>query len=68
MPSALFNELMGRTCRCGNPKDEKKTFCLACYRKLPPMMRMALYSRMGDGYEEAYAKAAKYLNAGREVA
>jgi len=40
----------------------KKTFCLECYRALPPLKRMALYCRMGDGYEDAYASAVKFLD------
>ena len=62
MPSSLYQELMGTTCRCGQPKDSKKTFCSKCYFTLHPVMRMSLYQRMGDGYEEAYAKATKFLD------
>jgi hypothetical protein len=62
MPSQLYQELMGTTCRCGQPKDSKKTLCSRCYYKLPPVMRMALYQRMGEGYEEAYERASKFLD------
>ena len=55
--SQLARELIGTTCRCGNSKQTKQTFCRKCYYSLPPEMRRALYRRMGEGYEEAYYRA-----------
>jgi hypothetical protein len=57
----LVAELKAPICRCGNKKANVKTFCTDCYWKLPPLMRMALYQRIGEGYEEARAKAVAYL-------
>ena len=57
----LVRELSGTKCRCGRPKQTNKTFCGQCYYKLPEKMRMALYRRLGHGYEEAYDDAVEYL-------
>lgn len=59
---SLLKELLGTVCRCGKPKQERNTFCYSDYMKLPPAMRKALYSRMGSGYEEAYAAAVRFLD------
>ena len=57
----LLAELRGSRCRCGAAKKEGHTFCRRCYRSLPYHYRMALYDRIGDGYEEAYAAAVREL-------
>lgn len=59
----LVRELVGTTCRCGRSKIEKRTFCATCYWSLPKDVRKRLYSRIGEGYEEAYAEAAELLDA-----
>lgn len=65
---ALFFELSGRKCRCGDPKQARQTFCVNCYYKLPSEVRVALYRRFGNGYEEAYAMAIDHLKSvGRVV-
>jgi len=53
----LHAELLGTKCRCGRAKRSKQTFCFACYSALPLKTQRALYRRMGEGYEEAYAEA-----------
>lgn len=60
----LIDELLGTVCRCGNPKGARKTFCGACYYRLPPPVRNALYRRIGEGYEDAYAQATALLGGG----
>ena len=57
----LIEELAGEVCRCGKRKAGKMTFCAGCYRRLPHPMQMALYRRVGQGYEEAYAAAVEFL-------
>jgi hypothetical protein len=57
----LLRELAGTTCRCGRPKRGRQTFCLDCYVRLTPPRRRALYSLIGEGYEEAYADAVASL-------
>ncbi len=54
---ALVAELQGTACRCGASKKAKQTFCRACYFALPKGQREALYHRVGNGYEAAYAAA-----------
>lgn len=57
----LVRELSGISCRCGKKKIAKQTFCYACYTKLPAHMRLALYRRIGEGYEDAYQSAVGML-------
>lgn len=57
----LTQELAGITCRCGQHKTARNTFCGQCYRALPPCKRRALYKKMGAGYEEAYHDAINFL-------
>jgi hypothetical protein len=54
-------ELQSETCYCGAKKRGMQTFCRKDYYALPPKMRQALYNRIGEGYEEAYQEARKYL-------
>ena len=62
MPSDLFKELIGGSCRCGKSKRPHETFCRSCYWSLGNLQRKDLYKRMGEGYEEAYAAAAAFLD------
>lgn len=64
---AMLEELKGQKCYCGARKAKMQTFCRAQYSSLPPRMRSALYQRFGDGYEEAYTKARKYLEEQKAV-
>lgn len=54
-------ELMSEECLCGRPKRRHYSFCYRCYSALPGDMQKALYRRIGDGYEEAFEEAVKYL-------
>lgn len=53
--------LFSTECVCGKKKNEARSFCLSCYRSLPPEIRSALYRRSGFGYEEAVAQAVEAL-------
>ena len=57
----LVAELRGDQCRCGMGKPSGRTFCLTCYRQLPPALRRSLYRLLDEGYIEAYAAAVEYL-------
>lgn len=57
----LIAELKGTLCRCGQQKLNGNTFCKSCYFGLPPKLRRALYNRVGEGYEKAYAEACEFL-------
>ena len=61
-PRELILELRGTRCRCGAPKTERQTFCHSCYYALMPSQRQALYQRIGEGYEQAYAAAEMRLD------
>lgn len=61
MSVVLTRELVAGVCRCGNRKRPGHTFCKSCFFSLPKRMQTALYKRMGEGYEEAYAAAAAWL-------
>ena len=56
-------ELQGTVCFCGATKQSMQTFCKADYYRLPPAKRQALYNRIGQGYEEAYHAARRFLHA-----
>lgn len=64
----LIDELSSTACRCGKNKRPRNTFCTGCYYSLPQPMPVALYHRVGQGYEEAYAAAAEFLDARKEAA
>ncbi len=59
--------LRSRLCRCGAGKRERCALCLACYRRLPPPKRRALFRRFSQGFPEAYADAVRYLDGGARV-
>lgn len=59
----LVRELAGDVCFCGARKTPRQTFCRRHYFALTPMMRAALYNRMGQGYEEAYGAARRVFQA-----
>jgi len=48
-------------CACGDTKKPGKAFCRRCYKELPYRMQEALYNRIGQGFEEAYEAAVKWL-------
>ncbi len=58
---ALTVALLSAECRCGRIKRSRQAFCSGCYRALPIPMQKALYRRIGQGYEEAYAAAVREL-------
>lgn len=58
----LIKELFGSQCRCGSIKRSGETFCKKCYFTLTRDLRSQLYKLMGDGYEESYQEAVKFLD------
>lgn len=58
---SLVHELQSDVCRCHEPKNKMQTFCRSCYYTLSPALRMRLYRRIGEGYEEAYGLAVQTL-------
>lgn len=61
----LVHELARPACRCGRVKRPRQTFCSRCFQRLPPALKRALYRRIGEGYEEAYAAAVAALEGSR---
>jgi len=58
----LVTELQAERCCCGRRKKARNTFCPAHYWLLPTEeMRRDLYCKVGAGYEEAYARARRFL-------
>ena len=57
----IRNAFLSITCRCGALKRTKQPFCNTCYDKLPRQYQVALYKRLGEGFEEAYQRAAYQL-------
>lgn len=58
--------LQHRQCRCLNPKQPGRAFCLHCWQQLPMNIRLPLYQRIGQGLEKAYQGACEYLQLQRE--
>lgn len=56
-----LDDLLSTNCQCGKSKASRKSHCRTCYFKLPPAMRSALYRKIREGYEEAYAESLAYL-------
>ncbi|MBX3396535.1 MAG: hypothetical protein KF841_14330 [Phycisphaerae bacterium] len=64
----LVRSLRSDVCpSCAGKKKGMQTFCGKCYFKLPHAMRKALYDRVGEGYEEAFAAACDKLGVGNPV-
>jgi hypothetical protein len=59
-PMQLVESLRRTVCpMCGDVKKAFQTLCVGDYRELPHGRKMALYDRLGEGYEEAVAAAFK---------
>ncbi|MBW1666739.1 MAG: hypothetical protein JRJ66_01570 [Deltaproteobacteria bacterium] len=56
------DELMSEECLCGRSKKRHYSFCYRCFKALPEDMQKALYQRIGEGYEEAFEEAVKWLD------
>lgn len=59
--NSYFDALMSNGCVCGKKKQPKKSFCYSCFMLLPQDLKNDLYSRLGEGYEQAYDAAVMYL-------
>lgn len=58
---ACLRDLVSTTCACGSRKASRQTFCRRDYFRLPSGLRLSLYDLIGEGYEEAYARALEAL-------
>lgn len=56
-----LRDLMSNECLCGKTKKKGHSFCYEDFKALPQDLKNDLYSRMGDGYEQAYDAAVKWL-------
>lgn len=56
-----YDQLQGNECACDGPKRRGYSFCFTCYKHLPKDMQSDLYQKIGQGYEEAYDEAVKWL-------
>uniref|UniRef100_A0A6M3ITE3 Uncharacterized protein n=1 Tax=viral metagenome TaxID=1070528 RepID=A0A6M3ITE3_9ZZZZ len=57
----FLEQLKSEQCLCERSKKPMFSFCYRCYKALPADMQKGLYLQIGDGYEEAYEEAVKYL-------
>jgi hypothetical protein len=62
----LVRELQAAKCFCGAKKVSGQTFCKRHYYDLPRDKRLALYNRIGQGYEEAYQEARGFFETNRK--
>lgn len=58
---ASLAALKSGQCRCGHAKQTGMAFCFRCWQQLPENIRRALYKRVGDGFEAAFAAACQFL-------
>ena len=58
----FIESLKSEECQCERPKKRGFAFCYGCYQRLPQGMRRALYRPVGEGFEQAYEDACRYLN------
>jgi hypothetical protein len=66
LPKDLLHDLLDTACfACGKTKKSRQTFCRSCYFALPNSLRYPLYRRMGEGYEEAFAAALRWIRGER---
>lgn len=56
-----MDQLKGAQCHCERPKKPGRSFCFTCFKTLPKELRGGLYDPIGDGYEDAYEEAVRYL-------
>lgn len=60
----LIESLRSTDCpACGCKKQEWKSFCYPCYRRLPSKLKDDLYDGVGEGYEEAHAASMNHFGA-----
>lgn len=58
----MLDILRGRECfACDGYKRPWMPHCFGCQGRLSPDIKQALYSRIGEGYEEAYRTSLKVL-------
>ena len=60
--SFYIKELLSNECQCGRRKKSRHSLCWPCFKRLPWSMQQDLYLGIGEGYEEAYDAALKWLN------
>lgn len=48
-------------CVCGRYKRENLALCFKCYNRLPKDIQIGLWKKLGNGFEENYEQAVKYL-------
>jgi hypothetical protein len=54
--------LKSNECACGREKPPRYAFCGRCYHSLPGDMMLAIsFLKLGQGFENAYEDAVKYL-------
>jgi|SRR5882724_5822755 len=60
-PDPLHPEKHTETCRCGGKKKRHAPFCGKCVTRLSDEMLIDLAEAPGQGYEEAYMRALRFL-------
>jgi hypothetical protein len=63
----ILDSFNSNQCMCGKVKKPKMSHCKSCYYKLPHEMRINLYKRFYEGYQEAFIESLKYLGLDNEV-
>jgi hypothetical protein len=58
---AALEALNSAVCVCGAAKPSRRSFCRACYFRLPGHVRAGLYKHVSDGYVHHYENACDWL-------
>ena len=61
---SIWKVFCGKRCLCGGNKKPGMAFCGPCYFLLPKAMKDELWKRFGEGFEEGYEAAARWLTNG----
>jgi Holliday junction resolvase RusA-like endonuclease len=54
--------LESRKCQCGETKITGRALCTFCTKKVPVHLTQGLWKELGDGFEEAFEEACRWLN------
>ena len=54
--------LKSEECQCERRKQPGRAVCFKCWQRLPQDLQRALYKHIGNGFEQAYEEAYRFLN------
>ena len=62
MIRTIRSDFRGVVCSvCDSAKPAHHAFCVRCYKMLPKKLREGVWKRFGEGYEDAFLAARRFL-------